>query len=95
MVDEHVPVNGFNAKEVKDLLNKVYQDALAAARGPGDDKPVIWKSDDKGWTTQNKASPWAPNKHVMANGMDFLTRIKKGVQSNNANGGSKDGKIGG
>ncbi|EWC44286.1 hypothetical protein DRE_01112 [Drechslerella stenobrocha 248] len=89
-VDEHTPVNGFNGKEVRDFLAKGYQDALNSAQSPGDNKPVVWKNSDKGWTTQSKSSPWAPNKNVMANGTDFLTRLKKGVASPNTNGSNKD-----
>ncbi|KAF3931570.1 hypothetical protein ABW19_dt0208786 [Dactylella cylindrospora] len=80
MMDEHVPVNGFNSKELKDLLNRAYQDALNAAQGSGDSKPVVWKSNDKGWTTQNKTA-WAPNKHVMANGMDFSLPVSESIRS--------------
>ncbi|KAK6335128.1 hypothetical protein TWF718_010566 [Orbilia javanica] len=95
MVDEHAPVNGFNAKELRDLLSKGYTDAVAGSQGAGDDKPVLYKNNDKGWTTQSKSSPWGQNKHTMAGGVDFLTRLRKGVTALSANGGGKDGKFGG
>ncbi|KAK6529392.1 hypothetical protein TWF281_008568 [Arthrobotrys megalospora] len=95
MVDEHTPVNGFNAKELRDLLGKGYTDAVAGSQAAGDDKPVLYKNSDKGWTTQSKSSPWGQNKNTMAGGVDFLTRLRKGVTALSANGGSKDGKFGG
>ncbi|KAF3916141.1 hypothetical protein AA313_de0203374 [Arthrobotrys entomopaga] len=96
IVDEHLPVNGFNAKEVKDQLNKAHLDAIAASQASGDNKAVVYKNNDKGWTTpQSKSSPWGMNKNVMANGTDFLTRLRKGVATTSTNGGSKDGKFGG
>ncbi|KAK6353925.1 hypothetical protein TWF730_008345 [Orbilia blumenaviensis] len=95
MVDEHAPVNGFNAKELRDLLSKGYTDAVAGSQAAGDDKPVVYKNNDKGWTTQSKSSPWGQKQHTMANGVDFLTRLRKGVSAQSTNGGSKDGKFGG
>ncbi|KAJ6259613.1 hypothetical protein Dda_5251 [Drechslerella dactyloides] len=95
MMEEHSSVNNFNGKDVRDFLSRGYQEMVNAAQASGDNKPVVFKQTDKGWVTQSKSSPWAPNKHVMANGTDFLTRVKKGVASSGANGTGKDGKIGG
>ncbi|EPS40858.1 hypothetical protein H072_5268 [Dactylellina haptotyla CBS 200.50] len=96
MVDEHTSVNGFNVKEVRDQLNKTHNEALTASQASGDNKPIVYKNSDKGWTTpQSKSSPWGMNKHAMAGGSDFLSRLRKGVQTNSTNGGGKDGKFGG
>lgn len=85
IVDDHIPVNGFNAREIKDFLNNAYATAHASAQDSKlDDKPVIYKVADNGWTTPNKSnSPWGPKQHLMANGTDFLTKLKKGVASLN------------
>ncbi|KAK6344359.1 hypothetical protein TWF696_007998 [Orbilia brochopaga] len=95
MMEEHAPANNFNGKDIRDFLNRGYQETVSASQSAGDNKPVVFKQSDKGWVTQSKSSPWAPNKHVMANGMDFIARVKKGIASASANGAGKDGKIGG
>lgn len=83
LVDEHVPVRGFNSREVSEYLNRAYLAALNEAQNPqkGDEaKPMIFKSPENPWKTTGKVSagPWS-RPHVMANGNDFLSQLRKGV----------------
>lgn len=85
LVDEHVPVRGFNSREVSEYLNRGFVAALNAAQNPyGDEalKQMIYKSPEKAWKTTGKASggPWS-RQHVMANGTDFLSQLRKGVMA--------------
>jgi len=78
LVDEHVPVKGFNSREVSEYLNRAYAAALNSAQNPyGDEasKPIIYKSPEKGWKTTGKASggPWGSRQP------DFLSQLRRGV----------------
>ncbi|KAF8471854.1 hypothetical protein BDZ91DRAFT_846455 [Kalaharituber pfeilii] len=84
LVEEHIPVRGFNSREVSEFLNRGYVEALNAAQNPYADegsKPIIYKSPENPWKTTGKASggPWGSRQHVMANGNDFLSQLRKGV----------------
>lgn len=85
LMDEHVPVRGFNSREVSEYLHRGFAAALNAAQTPyGDEaqKPMIYKSPEKPWKTTGKASggPWS-RQHVMANGTDFLSQLRKGIMA--------------
>ncbi|KAH0612880.1 uncharacterized protein H6S33_009260 [Morchella sextelata] len=78
-IDAHVPVRGFNGKEVEDFLFRAYEKEMQAAKNTGVDqsqKPMIYKSDkDKGWSTPKNA--WGTRANAMASGGNFLTQLKK------------------
>lgn len=83
LLDEHVSVRGFNSREVSEFLNRAFVSAVNDAQNPYKDealKPMIYKSPEKAWKTTGKASggPWS-RQHVMANGNDFLSQLRKGV----------------
>jgi len=84
LVDEHVPARGFNSKEVSEYLNRAYVAATNSAQNPYPDevpKPLIYKSPENPWKTTGKASggPWGSRLHLMANGADFISQLRKGV----------------
>lgn len=78
-IDAHVPVRGFNGKEVEDFLFRAYEKEMQAAKNTGVDqsqKPMIYKSDkDKGWSTPKNA--WGTRANAMSSGSNFLTQLKK------------------
>jgi len=81
LVDEHVPVRGFNSREVSEYMNRAYVAALNSAQNPYPDeatKPLVYKSPENPWKTTGKG-PWGSRLHVMANGTDFLSQLRKGV----------------
>jgi len=84
LLDEHVPVRGFNSREVSEFLNREYTAALNTAQNPYENdaskKPMIYKSPEKPWKTTGRTSggPWGSKQHVMANGTDFLSQLRKG-----------------
>ncbi|KAF8422449.1 hypothetical protein EV426DRAFT_169783 [Tirmania nivea] len=85
LVDVHVPVRGFNSREVSEYLNRGFVAALNAAQAPHEDealKPMIYKSPQNAWITSGRTGSGAwPKQHVMANGTNFLNQLRKGVMA--------------
>jgi len=78
-VEPHIPVRGFNGKEVEDFLYRAYQKELDAAKNQGIDqsqKPTIYKS-DKGWSLPTKGGAWGNRSNTMASGNHFLNQLRR------------------
>ncbi|KAL7265961.1 hypothetical protein RUND412_011509 [Rhizina undulata] len=85
-VEGHMPVRGFNSKEVEDYLFRGYEKEVLAAGAQGGDegsKPLVYKS-DKGWSTPTqKSGAWGPRgidfsaANMMASGGTFLNQLRK------------------
>ncbi|KAI5801196.1 hypothetical protein EDC01DRAFT_510851 [Geopyxis carbonaria] len=76
-VETHIPVNGFNSRELEEMLNRGYEANMNAYRAaPESEKPVLYKSSDQGWSTP-KGGAWGTKVNTMANGANFLVQLKK------------------
>ncbi|CEJ62132.1 hypothetical protein PMG11_10642 [Penicillium brasilianum] len=69
--DQHVPVRGFNAAEVKNVLKK----------GPNEPKAPFYKPAGKDTNNQRSGGPWGSKSNTMANGKDFFIELRKQVAS--------------
>ncbi|KAJ5482509.1 hypothetical protein N7475_001321 [Penicillium sp. IBT 31633x] len=66
--EQHVPVRGFNAAEVKNILKK----------GPGELKSTPYKPHSKDGPNQ-RSTAWGPKAQNMANGKDFFLELRKQI----------------
>ncbi|OOQ83904.1 hypothetical protein PEBR_32848 [Penicillium brasilianum] len=66
--DQHVPVRGFNAAEVKNVLKK-------------EPKAPFYKPAGKDTNNQRSGGPWGSKSNTMANGKDFFIELRKQVAS--------------
>ncbi|KAL8839702.1 MAG: hypothetical protein Q9176_004309 [Flavoplaca citrina] len=73
VLDQHVPVNDFNAQEARDMLR--------IACGPSNKKETNFRASNQ---TQGPKSggPWAPKPNTMGNGKDFFLELRKQLSSN-------------
>ncbi|RDW83762.1 uncharacterized protein DSM5745_04088 [Aspergillus mulundensis] len=68
MQEQHTPVGGFNAGDVKATMK----------RGPGAPRTYFYKTPGK--DAGNRASgPWGSKPNTMANGKDFFLELRKQV----------------
>ncbi|XTI94768.1 hypothetical protein V2W45_1441656 [Cenococcum geophilum] len=74
--EQHVPVRDFNAAEVKDFLKKRYQEAIA-------DQPSPYHKAEGDSVAKRYSGAWSSKamSHLMPNGQDFFTQLKKQLQA--------------
>jgi len=74
--EQHVPVRDFNAVEVKDFLKKRYQEAIA-------DQPSPYHKAEGDSVAKRYSGAWSSKamSHLMPNGQDFFTQLKKQLQA--------------
>ncbi|KAK9325073.1 hypothetical protein V1517DRAFT_315317 [Lipomyces orientalis] len=83
---QHVPVRGFNSREVEDYLNRGYASAMEHARNSEKDesaknKAVIYQTDQKGWSTSSKGTAWGQRGYLTAKGNTVLNELRNGLQN--------------
>ncbi|KZF25013.1 hypothetical protein L228DRAFT_60128 [Xylona heveae TC161] len=71
MEEEHVPVNGFNARDAREMLKRGYFDSMNAA----------YKSAGKDAASTKSGGPWGSKPNTMAGGQDFLLQLRKQLAS--------------
>lgn len=86
-VQEHIPVNNFNAQEVSAFLNNSWKEAmdrLHDSNVPDSEKPEKYTPTEKAWG--NKGGLVWGQRGRMANGNDFFTELRKSspTQATNA-----------
>ncbi|RIB17071.1 hypothetical protein C2G38_2246608 [Gigaspora rosea] len=78
-VPEHVPVNNFNSAEVSSFLNNGFHEAVQRYHNNSDpEKPDMYKPPAEKNAWGNKLT-WGQATHLMANGNDFFTELRKSI----------------
>ncbi|CAG8743500.1 26267_t:CDS:2 [Dentiscutata erythropus] len=86
-IPEHVPVNNFNSAEISLFLNNGFHEAVQRYHSNSDpdlnellslEKPDMYKPPTEKNAWGNKLT-WGQAAHLMANGNDFFTELRKSI----------------